>query len=88
MRINVLLLFVGVGCFAGSVLAIQLQHPKRLQTPEDSTEARLKQLSASLRSALQSFKLFVLKYGTELSANRWFDLPPVWLVGAGWVVSR
>nr|XP_021153972.1 uncharacterized protein LOC110364630 isoform X3 [Columba livia] len=39
----------GVRCFAGSVLAVQLQHPKRLQAPADTTEARLKQLPASLR---------------------------------------
>lgn len=60
MRINVLLLFVGVRCFAGSVLAVQLQHPKRLQAPADTTEVRLKQLPASLRSALQSLNYLYL----------------------------
>lgn len=36
------------------------------------------------KSRFPVFKHFVLKYSTEPLANRWFDLPPVSLVGVGW----
>lgn len=70
-------------CFGCSASA-----PKAIVSSRRLGRSNTKAIIGKSKISFPIFKHFVLKYGTELSANRWFDLPPVSLVRAGWAVSR
>lgn len=79
MRTTVLLL---LGAFLFLISFSTQRIPSSLRLGRNKTKALV--VTGKSKTRFPVFIHFVLTHSTEPSANRWFDLPPVSLVGAGW----